>query len=240
MFGGAPGHPQRLRAPERALLAALAGHAIEHPEQPRSVRLECPERLLAELEPVFGAALERELAALREPAPLDLRVNTLATTRDEALRSLSAARRRRDAHSVSRRSACACSERPMSLRSRPFARAGSRCRTKARRSRRCCSRRRAANRCSICAPAPAARRSRSRLRCRGAAGSSPATCGSGAAGARRCAADARARTTWKSARCRTSAIAGSRARQDASIACWSTHRAAASGAGGAIPTRAGV
>ena len=71
-------------------MAALAGHTIEHPEQPRSVRLECPERLLTELEPVFGAALERELAALREPAPIDLRVNTLTSSRDETLRSLAA------------------------------------------------------------------------------------------------------------------------------------------------------
>ncbi len=90
VFGGAPGHPLRLRAPERALVAALSGSAIEHPEQPRSVRLECPEWLLAELEPVFGADLEREIAALREPAPIDLRVNTLASTREDALRSLAA------------------------------------------------------------------------------------------------------------------------------------------------------
>ncbi len=90
VFGGAPGHPQRLRAPERALLSALAGCSIDHPEQPRSVRLECPEWLLTELEPVFGAALERELAALRSPAPIDLRVNTLATTPEEALESLRA------------------------------------------------------------------------------------------------------------------------------------------------------
>lgn len=86
--GGAPGHPQRLRAPERALVAALAGRELAHAEQPRDVRLECPEWLLAELEPVFGAALERELAALCEPPPLDLRVNTLAATPAQALRAL--------------------------------------------------------------------------------------------------------------------------------------------------------
>ena len=89
VFDGAPGHPQRLRAPERALVTALVGRAIEHPEQPRDVRLESPEWVLAELEPLFGAGLERELAALREPAPLDLRVNTLAATREQAVRSLS-------------------------------------------------------------------------------------------------------------------------------------------------------
>jgi 16S rRNA (cytosine967-C5)-methyltransferase len=89
VYGGAPGNPQRLRAPERALVTALAGRAVDHPDQPRSVRLESPEWMLAELEPLFGAELGRELAALREPAPLDLRVNTLAATREQAMRSLS-------------------------------------------------------------------------------------------------------------------------------------------------------
>ncbi len=89
VFSGAPRAPQRLRAPERLLAKALAGQEAQHPEQPREVALECPEWVLAELEPVFGARLGGELAALREPAPLDLRVNTLAATREQALRSLS-------------------------------------------------------------------------------------------------------------------------------------------------------
>jgi 16S rRNA (cytosine967-C5)-methyltransferase len=88
VFGGAPGQPQRLRAPERALVTALAGRALDHPEQPRDVRLECPEWVLAELDPLFGAGLERELTVLREAAPLDLRVNTLVATREQAARSL--------------------------------------------------------------------------------------------------------------------------------------------------------
>jgi 16S rRNA (cytosine967-C5)-methyltransferase len=88
VFGGGPGQPQRLRAPERALAAALAGRGLVHPEQPREVRCECPAWILAELAPLFGAGLERELAALCEPAPLDLRVNTLAVDREEARRAL--------------------------------------------------------------------------------------------------------------------------------------------------------
>jgi 16S rRNA (cytosine967-C5)-methyltransferase len=91
IFGGAPGHPLRLRAPERALLTALAGRALDHPEQAREVRLECPEWVLAELAPRFGAELEREIAALCQPAPLDLRVNTLAATREQAVASLARA-----------------------------------------------------------------------------------------------------------------------------------------------------
>jgi 16S rRNA (cytosine967-C5)-methyltransferase len=88
LFDGAPGHPPRLRAPERALAAALAGRSLAHREQPRSVRLECPEWIAAALEPVFTDSLARELAALCEPAPLDLRVNTLFATRAAAATAL--------------------------------------------------------------------------------------------------------------------------------------------------------
>jgi 16S rRNA (cytosine967-C5)-methyltransferase len=88
VFGGARGSPLRLRAPERRLAAALAGRELEHPEQPPEVALECPDWIAAQLRPLFGAGLERELAALREPAPVDLRVNALAATREQALRAL--------------------------------------------------------------------------------------------------------------------------------------------------------
>jgi 16S rRNA (cytosine967-C5)-methyltransferase len=87
-FSGAPGAPQRLRASDRLLVKTLAGQRLAHRDQPSDVALECPEWLLGELEPVFGPGLGRELAALCEPAPLDLRVNTLAVTREQALRSL--------------------------------------------------------------------------------------------------------------------------------------------------------
>ncbi|NOT39468.1 MAG: RsmB/NOP family class I SAM-dependent RNA methyltransferase [Alphaproteobacteria bacterium] len=52
------------------------------------VRLNYPEWLHAQLTLAFGDALEREMRALNERAPLDLRVNALKTSRAEVLREL--------------------------------------------------------------------------------------------------------------------------------------------------------
>ena len=86
---GAPAGGGARRAGDRAPGAAARGRA-------RVSRSGC----WRSSQPVFGAGLERELAALREPAPLDLRVNTLAATREQALRSLSRAGRPGDADPV--------------------------------------------------------------------------------------------------------------------------------------------
>ncbi len=50
-----------------------------------------PDFLLPQLREAFGGDLDAELTALDRPAPLDLRVNTLRGTRDDALESLAAA-----------------------------------------------------------------------------------------------------------------------------------------------------
>jgi len=67
-----------------AALAALEGHALEHPEMPDAVRFELPDWLMPRFVERFGDALAAEMAALAEPAPLDLRVNLLKATRAEA------------------------------------------------------------------------------------------------------------------------------------------------------------
>jgi 16S rRNA (cytosine967-C5)-methyltransferase len=59
---------------------------------PDPIRLEIPDWLLPPLADRFGPALTTELTALTEPAPLDLRANTLKTTRDEAHAALAAER----------------------------------------------------------------------------------------------------------------------------------------------------
>ena len=51
---------------------------------PEAVRLEVPDWVLPRLAARFGAALAAELAALLDPAPLDLRVNLLKATREAA------------------------------------------------------------------------------------------------------------------------------------------------------------
>jgi 16S rRNA (cytosine967-C5)-methyltransferase len=89
-FSGGRFAPAPLDQPERALLRDLEGHTLDHPSMPDAVRLEIPDWLLPLLAERFGAALDAELVALREPAPLDLRVNTLKATRDEARAALAA------------------------------------------------------------------------------------------------------------------------------------------------------
>ncbi len=87
-FDGAEYHPKPLEAAERAFQRALEGHTLAHPGQPDWVRYEIPEWLFAPLAQAFGAGLERELLALQGEAPVDLRVNTLKGTREEALKAL--------------------------------------------------------------------------------------------------------------------------------------------------------
>lgn len=74
--------PGPLSRAERTLFEVLPGQALNHPEQPDWVRAECPEWLLA--------AMGGEMTALDRAAPLDLRVNPLKGTRDQALAALTA------------------------------------------------------------------------------------------------------------------------------------------------------
>ena len=89
-FSGGQFAPAPLTAAETAILRGIAGHTLNHPAMPEAVRLELPDWLLAPLAARFGARLGAEMAALAEPAPLDLRVNLLKATRDEARIALAA------------------------------------------------------------------------------------------------------------------------------------------------------
>ncbi len=72
--------PQRLSPHEHSALSHLA--RLE--TAPEAVRCDCPEWLLPSLRRVFDAALVPEMQALARRAPIDIRVNTLKTTRDRA------------------------------------------------------------------------------------------------------------------------------------------------------------
>ncbi len=72
------------------LLRRLEGHTLEHPDMPPAARFSVPDWIMPQLQRRFGADLDLELAAMLRPAPLDVRVNRLKTTREAAAGALQA------------------------------------------------------------------------------------------------------------------------------------------------------
>jgi 16S rRNA (cytosine967-C5)-methyltransferase len=88
-FDGGEYRPSPLNRQERAL-AVLAGRSFGDPAQALSVRCNIPAWLEEPFRVVLGETMERELAALSEEAPVDLRVNSLKTSRREVMARLAA------------------------------------------------------------------------------------------------------------------------------------------------------
>lgn len=84
-FAAAP-----LSSAETGILSRIEGHTFDHPAMPEAVRLEIPDWILPHLRSRFGERLATEMAAMGHNAPLDLRVNVLKGSRDDALAALSA------------------------------------------------------------------------------------------------------------------------------------------------------
>jgi 16S rRNA (cytosine967-C5)-methyltransferase len=82
-FTGGRFAPDVLASSERAVLRRLEGRALDHPSMSDAVRLEVPDWIV-------GRIAAEDLRALLEPATLDLRVNLLKATRDEARAALAA------------------------------------------------------------------------------------------------------------------------------------------------------
>ena len=70
--------------------ARIEGHTLDHPAMPDAVRLEIPDWLLPHLDARFGTGLPAEMAALSQPATLDMRVNPLKGDREQARAALAA------------------------------------------------------------------------------------------------------------------------------------------------------
>lgn len=92
LFTGRKFEPALLTDQERTLLVKLQGGRINHASMPDEVKVECPPWAVAALRRRFGGSFQQEMAALLTPAPLDLRVNTLKSTRDVMLTMLQAMR----------------------------------------------------------------------------------------------------------------------------------------------------
>lgn len=88
IFSGKHLEPARLNDNERALLVKLQGSALTSPAMPTEVRVECPDWAAAALHRRFPETFEQDVAALLDPAPLDLRVNPLKGQRDSILQAL--------------------------------------------------------------------------------------------------------------------------------------------------------
>ncbi|MDR3450606.1 MAG: RsmB/NOP family class I SAM-dependent RNA methyltransferase [Alphaproteobacteria bacterium] len=73
---------------ERAFLRRIEGGTIEHSAMPDDVRAECPPESIEAFKKKFGKNFMREMRAMQEPAPLDLRVNALKSNREEILGDL--------------------------------------------------------------------------------------------------------------------------------------------------------
>jgi len=90
LFSDARYGPEPPSPAEQALARALSGRALRSPDMPEHVALNLPEWCLPGFRARFGDALPQAMAAMDEPAPLDLRANLLKTTRDAARAALAA------------------------------------------------------------------------------------------------------------------------------------------------------
>ncbi|HQT64670.1 MAG: rRNA cytosine-C5-methylase [Acidocella sp. 20-57-95] len=84
--------PPPLTELETIVLEKFAGHTLEHPNMPDAVKFEVPDWIMPRFEALFGASLKAEMDALAQTAPLDLRVNALKATREQAIMALAAER----------------------------------------------------------------------------------------------------------------------------------------------------
>jgi 16S rRNA (cytosine967-C5)-methyltransferase len=88
MFDGGRYRPAPLDDAECRALRQMEGHSLPHPEQPDWVRLNVQEWVAPHLREAYGEAWGREIAALETPPPVDLRVNRIKATPEQARRAL--------------------------------------------------------------------------------------------------------------------------------------------------------
>jgi 16S rRNA (cytosine967-C5)-methyltransferase len=88
LFDGGRYRPPPIDEAETRALRQMEGHSLSHPTQPDWVRLNIQEWVVPHLREAYGEAWGREIAALETPPPVDLRVNRLKATVEEARRAL--------------------------------------------------------------------------------------------------------------------------------------------------------
>lgn len=86
LFSGAKHAPDELSGAELKAACSLQGQTMIHPDMPENVQVECPDWAETRLKDRFGSAFREAAAAMLEPAPMDLRVNTLKVADRETAR----------------------------------------------------------------------------------------------------------------------------------------------------------
>lgn len=90
LFDGSKYAPAELNDTEQKTFAGLVGQNLDHPDMPDAARVECPALYEEKLRSLFGADFATEMAAMLEPATLDLRVNTFLADQQKVMNYLEA------------------------------------------------------------------------------------------------------------------------------------------------------
>lgn len=80
--------PAPLSDDENKFMHQLIGQKLEHEDMPDEVIAECPSEYTERLKLLWGEDFVAQMRAMLEPAPLDLRVNTIKLAREDAQNSL--------------------------------------------------------------------------------------------------------------------------------------------------------
>ena len=88
LFNGTRHCPAELDENELRLASTLQGYALDHPDMQQWTGLEYPEWLHDSFYEIWGDDLNRQMNALNDSASLDLRVNSLKSTRLSVLKAL--------------------------------------------------------------------------------------------------------------------------------------------------------
>ncbi len=88
LFDGSGYAPDSLKGFERDLIDEIRQSDFMPADMPENIRLECPEWAYASLKNHFGDDLAKEMEAMQDEAPLDLRVNTLKAEIAPSLKKL--------------------------------------------------------------------------------------------------------------------------------------------------------
>lgn len=85
LFSGERFAPEKLSPDEKAFIKHLSQQALLQEEMPDYVRFNVPQWMLDTIRQSLGNNWEKEIRALSDEAPVDIRANTLLVTRDDLL-----------------------------------------------------------------------------------------------------------------------------------------------------------